>query len=78
MGRQEQSQASKEKFRNVAQAHSDFVRKVKAQLELKAERDIKGHKASLWCCMSSKRINKENVDLLLNKTGDSVTMDAAK
>lgn len=75
MGRWEQGQATEEEFRNVAQAHSDCVRKAKAQLEPKVQRDIKGNKASFCHCMSSKGINKENVDLLLNRTGDSVTMD---
>lgn len=70
MGRWEQGQATKEESRNVAQAHSDCVRKGKAQLELKVKRDIKGKKASFCHCMSDKRINKEDVDLLLNRTGD--------
>jgi len=58
-----------EEFRNVAQAHSDCIRKARAQLELKVERDINGNKASFCYCMSSKRINKENTDLLLNRAG---------
>lgn len=78
MGRWEQGQATNEEFRDVVQAHSDCVRKPKAQLELEVERDIRGNKTSFCHCMSSKRINKENVDLLLNRTGDSVTIDTDK
>lgn len=75
LGRWEQGHTTKEEFRNIAQAHSDCVQKAKAELELKVERDIKGNKASFCHCMSSKRIN---VDLLLNRTGDSVTVDTDK
>ena len=78
MERWEQGQATKEEFRHVAQALSGCVRKAKAQLELKVERDIKGNKASFCHCMSSKRVNRENVGLLLNRTGDSVTTDTDK
>lgn len=82
LGRWEQGHTTKEEFRNIAQAHSDCVQKAKAELELKVERDIKGNKASFCYCMSSKRIN---VDLLpnrtgdsVNRTGDSVTVDTDK
>lgn len=40
LGRWEQQQAAEEGFRIVAMAHSDCVRKGKAHLELKVERDV--------------------------------------
>lgn len=64
--------------RNLEMLHRHIVicaRKAKAQQELKVKR---GKKASFCHCMSDNRINKENVDLLLNRTGDSVTMDTDK
>lgn len=39
------------------------------------EGDVKSNEARFCHCMSSKRINHENVDLLLSRTGDSVTVD---
>lgn len=65
----------KEKFRKVAEEHNDCVRRGKAQLELEVERN---NKASFCHCLSSAERNKENVDLLLNKTGDSVMTDTDK
>lgn len=49
----------------------DGVEKAKAQLELKVVRDTQGKK-SFWCYVNSKRLNKENVNPLVNKLGDFV------
>lgn len=77
MGRWEQQQAAKKGFRIVAMAHSDCVRKAKAHLELKVERDVEDHKAIFCHWMGSKRISKENAGLLLNRT-DWVTVHTGK
>ena len=50
------------------------VRKAKVQLVLRLVRNIKGNKKRFYCCISSKRLNKENAGLLLNEVGDLVTV----
>lgn len=57
-----------EGFLMVAIAHSDCVRKAKALLELKVERDVEDSKAIFCHWMGSKRISKENAGVLLNRT----------
>lgn len=69
MGSWEQQQAAKRGSRIVAMEHGDYVRKAKAHLELKVERDVEDNKAIFCCWMDSKRISKENAGLLQNRTG---------
>lgn len=37
-------------------------------------RNIKDNKKSIYCCISSKRLNKGNVGVLLNEVGNLVTV----
>lgn len=60
-----QSQDTKQKFRNIAWACRDGVSKAKAQLDLRLARDVKSNRKSFYCCISSKRLNKENMGSLL-------------
>ncbi|PKU45225.1 rna-directed dna polymerase from mobile element jockey- hypothetical protein [Limosa lapponica baueri] len=54
--------------RDTVQAYNDRVRKVKAYLELNVGRDLKGKK-DFYRYISSKRMTRGNVGLLLNGTG---------
>ena len=57
-------QDTKEGFGNTAQACRDDVKKVKPQLELGIEKNMKGNKKSFCCCVGGQRLNKENTQLL--------------
>lgn len=52
--------------------------RVKTHLELNLERFTRGNKESLYRYINSKRKPKENVGLLLNRTGNLVTKDMEK
>lgn len=56
-------QDTKEDFGNTAQACRDDV-KVKPQLELGIERNMKGSKKSFCCCVGDQRLSKEKTQLL--------------
>lgn len=68
-----QREATKEKFRSIAQACRDTVRKAAAQLELEPVRDVKGNKKSFQHCNSSKKLNSYNASTVLKGVGDLVT-----
>jgi len=48
------------------------IRKVKARMELRFPRDVRGNKKSLYCYISNKRLTKENVYQMLSGLGDTV------
>jgi len=50
----------------------DSVQKAKTKLKLRLARDIK---RSFYCCISIKRLNKENIGQLMNGVDDLVTAD---
>ena len=54
------------------------IRKIKAQLELRFPRDVKGNKKRFYCYISNKRLTKENVCLMLSGLGDIVMMETDK
>lgn len=76
--RWKQVQDTREEFRNIACKCRHDVRKVKAQLQLRLARDIKGNKKSSYCCISAKRPDKEKVGSVLSKVGDLVAEDTDK
>lgn len=53
-------QDTKEGFGNVAWACRGDVNRVKPQLELGIEKDVKGSKKSYCCCVGGERLKKEN------------------
>jgi len=61
--RGEEGKATKEEFKKCCLCRRDVIRK--AQLELRLGRDVKGPRMSFCQDMNSKRLNKENVRLLL-------------
>jgi len=54
------------------------VRKAKVHLELSLVRDVKGGIKGFYQYISSKRKQRENMDLLLNGAGGLVTKDTEK
>lgn len=76
--RWKQVQDTREEFRNTACTYSDDVRKAKAQLQLRLARDIKVNKNSNYCCISTKRLDKEKMGSVLSKVGDLVAADTGK
>lgn len=48
------------------------VRKAKAQMQLRLSRDVKCNTKCFYCYISRKRLNKENVSLLLKEAEDLV------
>lgn len=67
--------ATKEEFINIVWACRHGAWKSEAQLEMGIARDMKDNKKSFSCFISGKRVNKENVDSLLNGAGGLVTVD---
>lgn len=65
--RWKQVQGTREQFRNTACTCGDGIRKTKAHLEWRLEKDIKNNKKSIYCCLSTNRLNKQNVGLVLSK-----------
>lgn len=63
---------------NVQRITYSLFSEVKAQLELKFVRDLEGNKKSFCHNSKSKRLKKENVDLLPNGANDLVTMETDK
>lgn len=61
--------AAEDDFINIAWACRDGAWKSRAQLELGIARDIKGCEKNLSHFISSKQLNKENMDPLLNGQG---------
>ena len=70
-----QGEATKEKYRSIAQGCRDGVMKAAAQLEMKPVRDVKGNEKSFQHCNSSKRLNRDNASTVLKGAGDLVTAD---
>lgn len=62
----QQRWTTKEEFRNIAWLCGNGIRSMKAQMELRLERDTEGNKKSFHHCISIKRLNKGNEGLLLN------------
>ncbi|KAK4811101.1 hypothetical protein QYF61_016387 [Mycteria americana] len=62
---------------DTVEACRDGVRKAKAHMELKVERDVKG-KNDFYKYTCKKRKKKKNVGSLLNETGNLVTKDVEK
>lgn len=52
--------------------YRDGVWKAKTELKLRLARDIR---KTVYCCNSSKRLNKENIGQSLNGVDDLVTVD---
>lgn len=48
------------RFRNIARACRDTVRKASAHLKFSFARDVKGTRRNFYCYVSCKRMNKEN------------------
>lgn len=75
-GSWEQGQAAREGLGNMVQACRDGIRKATAYLRLRLARDVKGSEKSFYTYRGSKRLNKENVGLMLSGVDDLVTVDA--
>lgn len=52
--RWKQRKAAQKKYRGIAQARRDGVRKAKARLEINLERDSKSMKKNFYNCITSK------------------------
>lgn len=73
--RWKQVQDTREEFRNSACTCRDDVRKAKAQMQLRLARDIKGKMKSIYCCISTKRLDKEKVGSVVSEVYDLVAAD---
>lgn len=71
-------QDTREEFRSIASTCRDNARKAKAQLLLRLARDIKGKRKNIYCCIPTKRLDKEKVGSVLSKIGDLVVADTDK
>ena len=65
-------------YKNLARACRDEVRKARAQLELKLDKDVKSNNKERFRYVSSKQKHREDIDPLLNRTGKLVTNKADK
>ena len=70
--------AAQEEYRDIAWACRAGVRKAKAQLELKPDREVKVNRKGCRRYTGSKRKAEENMGPLLHGAGDTVTKDMEK
>ena len=69
---------SVERYKGIARACRDAVRKAKAQLKLKLAVDVTNNKKGFFRYVSHKQKKKENIGPVLNGKGESITNDAEK
>ncbi|KAK4827397.1 hypothetical protein QYF61_017802 [Mycteria americana] len=72
------SQIAIEDYKNLARAFRDEVRKAKAQLQLKLDKDVKNNNKEFFRYVSSKQKHRADIGPLLNKAGKLVTNNVDK
>jgi len=77
-GMWKEEQATWEEYRNIVRGCREAMRKAKAHLEFNLARDVKDNMKGFFKYISSKRMTRENVGLLLNEVGALVTEDTEK
>ncbi|CAM4533257.1 unnamed protein product [Lepidochelys olivacea] len=71
-------QMTREKYKNIAQACRNEIRRAKSHLELQLARDVKSNKKGFFRYVNNKKKVKETVGPLLNEGGNLVTEDVEK
>ncbi|CAM4689446.1 unnamed protein product [Lepidochelys kempii] len=66
------------KYKNIARACRNEIRRAKSQLELQLARDVKSNKKGFFRYVGNKKKAKESVGPLMNEGGNLVTEDVEK